>query len=338
MTGLVGAEDTLVDAFDPAYPPGFFDRFYFNVHGKDPGAWMLFGAGVYPSRGVADGWAIAVGDGVQTNLRFSDRLDVLPVHSIGPLTWEVVAPSTWQVRLAPNPSGIELDAVFTGRLDPYHYSPLVFDDGIGGHTDFEHAVQSGRWQGTMTVDGVTTDLSDHWGQRDRSRGERLVHAKQGMHLWVQPQFEDGQISVMYDEGRDGETTLCEGAVMAGDGTRDAIAAVRHRLDVDTDLEVSAALLEIETASGRLIRLDVQMPRHEVAYLAGGGYDGRHGRFVGLDHVATERWPLEGLTGPRTVGTPLSERLARFSTGAASGVGIFETAFSRSTSYTYRPTC
>jgi len=338
VTGLVGAEDTLVDQFDPTHPVGYFDRFYFNMHGEDRRTLLLFGGGLYPPAGVADGWAIAIQDGEQTNLRFSDRLDELPTNSIGPLSWGVLAPSTWHLALAPNASGIEIDAVFTGRLDPYHYSPLVFGDGAGGQTDFDHAVQSGTWEGHFVLHGVKEDVSGYWGQRDRSRGVRLVHAKQGMHLWVQPQFHDGQISVMYDEDRHGAVTLCEGAVIASDGTKDAITAVRHRLDVDDALEVSTAHLEIETAAGRHISMDVDMPRHEVAYFAGGGYDGRHGKFVGRDHIATERWPLDGTLGPRSLGTPLSERLASFATGDHEGVGIFETAFSRSSSYTYRPTC
>jgi hypothetical protein len=335
MSSLEGAADQLLAAEDASLPDGWFDRFYFNLHDREGRLAFFCGAGIYPRAGVRDGWALAVVNGVQTNLRFSDPIGQLPVAGVGPLAFESPEPSVWRLRLGPNPSGLELDATWRGRLPTFNYRPLVFGDGHGGQTEFDHLVQSGTWQGTLTVAGRTHDITDWWGQRDRSRGVRSVHARQGLHLWVQPQFDDLHVSIMYDADRDGRTTLCDGVVMHADGRREPVVDILHDLDVADDLEVAGGLLRVVTEAATY-DLEATMDPLGGGYLAGGGYDGRHGRWVGTGHVATERWDCATVS-LREIGTPLTDRVARFACGSRTGTGVFETALSRSSSYRYAPT-
>lgn len=335
MSSLEGAADQLLQAGDPDLPGGWFDRFYFNMHDREGHVAIFCGAGIYPQAGVRDGWAIAVRAGIQTNLRFSDALESLPVERVGPLTFESREPSVWRLVLDPNPSGIEIDAIWRARLETFDYRPLVFSDGHGGQTDFDHLVQSGTWTGTATIDGDRFDITGWWGQRDRSRGVRSVHARQGLHLWVQPQFDDLHMSLMYDEDRAGRTTLCDGLVMHADGRREPVVEILHDLSVGEDLEVAGGQLRVVTDVATY-DLDAAMNPRGGGYLAGGGYDGRHGQWVGTDHVATERWDCAAIS-LRAMGTPLTDRVATFACEWRRGTGVFETALSRSPSYAYRPT-
>lgn len=335
MSALLDAADQLLAVEEPTLPTGWFDRFYFNMHDRDGRVAFFCGAGIYPTAGVRDGWAIVVRDGVQTNLRFSSSMGSLPMEGVGPLRFSTVAPSTWQLAIGPNPSGIELDAIWRSRFEPFEYAPLVFGDGRGGQTNFDHLVQSGTWDGTLTLDGESLAATGWWGQRDRSRGVRSVHARQGLHLWVQPQFDDLHVSIMYDEDREGRVTLCEGLVMHVDGRREPVTAIQHDLRVGDDLEVSEGALRVVTAKA-VYDLKATLDPLGGGYLAGGGYDGRHGKAVGEDHVATERWPCEAVD-LRAMGTPLTDRLAVFTHDGRLGTGVFETAFSRSPQFRYRPT-
>ena len=72
-------------------------------------------------------------------------------------------------------------------------------------------------------------------------------------------------------------------------------------------------------------------------MTGGGYDGRHGRRLGRDHVEFDVYPLDGSVSPRTLGSALTDRLAAFTWNGVRGSGIFEFALTRSLSYAYRPT-
>lgn len=317
-------------------PPRWFDRCYFNLHDHKADLLLMCGLGVYPSSDVIDGWMILIRDGIQRNLRVSDHWGRADVGGVGVINYEVLEPSHWQIRLGDNPSGVSLSATWRGRLEPFEYAPLVFPDGHGDMTEFEHLVQSGAWEGVLTVDGEDIDVTGFYGQRDRSRGVRSVHARQGLHLWVQPQFEDFHISLMYDEDRQGNTTLSEGVVMHADGRHDRVSNIRHRLEIGTDLEVTGGALKIVTQAGEVFELNATMNSDGGGYLAGAGYDGRHGQRVGRNHIAVETWDCEAVN-LRDLGTPITDRAAQFSCRGEIGSGIFETAITRSDRYQYRAT-
>ncbi|HET6152619.1 MAG TPA: hypothetical protein VFE15_06660 [Marmoricola sp.] len=336
---LAGPDGELLVGLPDDPPEGLFDRFYVNLHGRSEDVLVLLGGGVYPGSGIVDAWLIAVVDGVQRNARFSTVLErpLRDVPGVGPFRWSAPDPAQrWRFDVDRNLTGVEVHADFVGRFPVFSYERLEFTSSGGVQTSFDHAVQSGRWAGEVVVDGRSVDVTGDWGQRDRSRGVRGMHAGAGFHLWMQPQFEDWHVTLMYDESREGEPTLCEGAVITADMT-DAIVAVDHALSIDPDNELTALRLTLHTESGAEVVLDGRCPGPGGPYLQGGGYDGRHGRWVGLDHQSGERWVLADEPTPRTLATPYAHRLTRFESGSETGWGITEFSQTRKPTYRYRPT-
>src|SRR3978361_607874 len=94
----------------------------FNLHPRDAiGPSLIVGAGVYPGTDVVDGFLVAVISERQRNLRFSTELSSAPERRVGPFSWTVEEPlNRGSLRLGPNPSGVELDAVWTARAPAWN--------------------------------------------------------------------------------------------------------------------------------------------------------------------------------------------------------------------------
>jgi len=332
------ADDLLVDGATVDQGERFFDRFYFNLHGASPTPLIMVGAGSYPNAGVVDGYVIVVAGAEQRNVRFSTLSDVLPASAVGPLAWEVIEPfKAWRLTLGPNPTGAEVDVVWRARTNPWNTERIYLEDGRGGVSDFGHFFQSGSYEGTVVLDGERHDARGWLGTRDRSRGVRLVSERGGMHLWIQAQFPDCSVSILFNEDRQHVVTHCDGAVLGTDGTDDPIVAGRHDLEFDDGLDFVRGTLEFDTASGRTLRLDADGTPGG-GYLSGGGYGGWHGRPRGVDVLEHETWPLDGSITPRTLDMPLTDRPAAFVLdGDVPGAGVFEFALTRSPKYQYAPT-
>jgi hypothetical protein len=331
--------DTFHDALTPpgvtGLPPRFFDRFVFNLHQEATAPSVILGLGVYPGADVVDGFAIAVSDGEQRNLRFSTELSATDGTSAGPFSWLVTEPlRTWQLRLGPNPAAFEFDLTWRARTAPWTGEVAVANND-GSTSSFGHLFQSGRYRGTLTIDGRAQPVDGWYGQRDRSRGVRTMTGGQGLHLWCQAQFPDRSIGFLLAETRQHEPVLLEGAVMHTNGDLDPVTAVRHDLKFTADLDLTGGGLRIETSRGLTYQLIADASAGG-GYMAGGGYDGRHGRPLGRDYVECDRYPLDGSVSPRTLGTALTDRLTAFTWDGVLGYGIFEFALTRSLAYQYRP--
>lgn len=339
---LTTEDDRLLVGLTERSTGGVFDRFYVNLHGEHPDTLLLFGGGVYPAAGIVDAWLIAAVGGVQRNVRFSTEIavDAGPdqVVGVGPFSWSAPEPGQrWRFDLDANLSGVELHADLVGRLPMFGYRRLEFQS-TERHTSFDHAVQSGKWDGSISVDGHVVDVTGWWGQRDRSRGVRGMHAGQGIHLWMQPQFAAWQVSLMYDESREGQPALCDGAVIGRDGSTDPIVGVEHNLKTDSQQELQELELRLTTISGRIVDLAGDCIGAGGPYLQGGGYDGRHGKWQGHDHQSGERWILgDGRPSPRTLRTPYAHRLTCFAHEGEIGWGVTEFAMTRHPEYRYRAT-
>jgi hypothetical protein len=332
--------DTFHDALTPpgaaGLPPGFFDRFMFNLHSEACAPSVIVGLGLYPAADVVDGFAIAVTETEQRNVRFSTELSATDGTAVGPLSWQVAEPlKTWHLRLGPNPAGLELDLTWRARTPAWSGDVTVANnDGIT--SSFAHLFQSGRYEGRLRLDGRELGVDGWYGQRDRSRGVRSMSGGQGLHIWCQAQFPDRSIGFLLAETRQHEQVLLDGAVMHESGALDGITSVRHDLRFDDDLDLMSGTVEIATRSGAAYRI-VADASAGGGYMAGGGYDGRHGRPLGRDHIEHDVYPLDGSVSPRTLGTALTDRLTAFTWNGAQGYGIFEFAVTRSPSYAYRPT-
>jgi hypothetical protein len=332
--------DELVTSRDTGSSEHFFDRFVVNAHPTDATApSIIVGCGLHPVRGTADGFAILVTASEQRNARFSTELADTDWSSCGPLSWSVVEPhTTWQLSLARNPTGMTFDLTWRGRT-PYWWGTVAVDNPSGGVTSFDHLFQSGLVEGSITIDGTTTDVTGWYSQRDRSRGVRTLAGGQGLHVWFQAQFPDRSIGFLLVERRDGSRILLEGAVMHADasgGQLDDIVDVAHDLVFDEALDLRAGVVTVATASGRIYRIDADAGAGG-GFMAGGGYGGHHGAAKGVDHAEGEVYPLDGSVTPRTLNSSLTDRLAAFGCDGVRGSGIFEFALSRSPSYFYRPT-
>lgn len=334
MTSPAPDDDALVTESPTGADPTFFDRFYFNLHGTDPTPLVMIGAGVYPPAGVVDGYILVVDGDTQHNLRFSNESG--SSTGVGPLAWRTDEPlQQWHLSVAPNPLGLELDVTWNARTAAWQTEDITVDNGRGETSNFSHFFQSGSYTGTMTWAGQTSTVDGWLGQRDRSRGVRVVAGGQGMHLWVQAQLPDRSVAFIMDETRSHEMYLCDGAVLHTDRSTDPIIDVRHDLTFDDGLDFREGRLLVTTESGEQLHIAVDGTSGG-GFLSGGGYGGWHGKRHGADYVEHDSFTLDGSVSPRTLDMPLTDRPARFEIDGVTGTGVFEFAVTRSPSYTYRP--
>ena len=329
--------DRIVTPTDTGLPERFFDRFVFNMHRTDATVpSIIFGHGLHPGRDTVDGFAVVSTAAEQRNVRWSSELSATDWASCGPFSFEVVEPNaTWHLVLGENPTGLAFDVTWRART-PAWWGDVDVTNATGETTSFAHLFQSGLVDGTLILDGRTQGIDGWYSQRDRSRGVRTMAGGQGLHIWYQAQFPDRSVGFLLVESRDGSRLLLEGAVMHCDGTVDAIVDVRHDLVVDDQLDLKSGRVEVTTGSGRNYSIDADASAGG-GYLAGGGYGGHHGKSRGRDHLESDVYQLDGSVTPRTLDSSLTDRLCAFTWDGTPGSGIFEFAFSRSKSYTYRPT-
>ncbi|WP_067650421.1 DUF7064 domain-containing protein [Nocardia harenae] len=339
MTSTEHAEfhDPLVQPGVPELPDGFFDRLMFNLHPADAASpSVIVGYGIYPARDTADGFVLLTTGAEQRNLRFSTLLGATERDGAGPLRVRVVEPNAqWRLTLAPNEIGAEFDLTWRART-PAWWGTIEVGNSSAARTCFDHLFQSGRYAGTLTVDGETVPVDGWYGQRDRSRGLRTMSGGQGLHIWYQAQFPEFAIGFLLVETRTGERLLLEGAVMGEDGSLDPIIDVRHALEFTDGLDLIGGVVRVHTASGRSYRAHADAGAGG-GYMAGAGYGGHHGVSHGAEHIESDRYPLDGSVSPRTLDSALTDRLCRFDLDGVAGSGIFEFALTRSSSYRYRPT-
>ena len=327
--------DELVTQTSPDLPERFFDRFVFNLHPTDAvSPSVLFGFGIYPPRDVVDGFAILVTDTEQRNVRFSSELTATHGDGAGPFRFEVVEPNTtWHLTLGPNPTGMEFDVTWRART-PAWFGDVAVNNAGSAASSFEHLVQSGLYEGTLTIDGEAHNVGGWYGQRDRSRGVRTMSGGQGLHIWYQAQFPDRSVGFLYVEDREHQQILLEGAVMHTNGNLDDITSVKHDLTFDGGLDLRSGTVEVTTTSGETYRIDADASSRG-AYMSGGWYGGQHGRPMGRDYQEDDVYPFDGTVSPKTVDSALTDRLAKFTWDGVDGYGIFEFAHSRSSKYAYR---
>lgn len=339
MSNRSGEEfhDPLVTRKDTGLPEKFFDRFVINVHPTDATTpSILVGCGLHPVRDTVDGFAIVCTPAEQRNARFSTELSATDWSSCGPLSWQVLEPNkTWHLGLGDNPTGMTFDLTWEARA-PAWWGDVEVINPKGETTSFAHLFQSGHMSGTLTVDGASKQVEGWYSQRDRSRGVRTMAGGQGLHIWYQAQFPDRSVGFLLVEGRDASRLLLEGAVMHTDGTLDEIVDVRHDLSFDDSLDLRSGLVLVTTASGTTYPIETDASAGG-GYMSGGGYGGHHGKSLGRDHVEGDVYPLDGSVTQRTLDSSLTDRLAAFRWNGVKGLGIFEFALSRSSSYEYRST-
>lgn len=330
-------DDAMVSENAPDLPERFFDRFMFNMHPGDATApTVILGAGHYAPKDVSDGFLILSTEEEQRNLRFSTELSATDGPSVGPLRWEILEQNkAWRLVVGPNRTGLELDVVWRERA-PYWFGSVEVENADGTPTSFDHLFQPGTYEGTITIDGVTTSVDGWFGTRDRSRGIRTMSGGQGLHIWCQSHFADRSLGFLLVEDRAGGRILLDGAVMHTDGELDYAEDATHDLTFDENNDLVSGTVRLVTRAGRTYEVDVDASAGG-GYMAGGGYGGHHGKVRGHDHEEFDVYPLDGSVNAKTLDSALTDRCSTFIWGETTGYGIFEYALTRSSSYKYSPT-
>ncbi|WP_395104591.1 hypothetical protein [Actinomadura sp. SCN-SB] len=281
----------------------FYDRYYFNLHGCSDELMLIVGLGQYPNLGVMDAFALVRRGPAHKVVRASrelglDRMDT----RVGPFRVEVVEGlRRLRVVLDDNEHGLSFDLDWEGaipaRLEPPHY--LRWQERV--MFDSRRLAQTGRWSGTITVDGERIDVTPDrwWGSRDRSWGIRPVgepeppgiqskNARTFYWLYAPMQFEDHAILCIVQEDEKGRRLLEEATRVWQDESREPeyLGRPEYRpVYVDGTREVSTATIGFSPPGGRpfAVRATPILPVH---MMVGTGYglepDWRHGMYQGPD--------------------------------------------------------
>jgi hypothetical protein len=200
--------------------------------------------------------------------------------------------------------------------------------------------QTGRWAGSITVDGETTEVTPQtwWGIRDRSWGIRPVGEAEppgiqarnaGTFYWLYTpiQFEDHAILVIIQEDQAGRRLLEEAARVWPDGTSEYLGRpVYEPVYADGTRDVVSARIGFSPPGGKPFDLHatILLPVH---LMAGTGYglepDWRHGMYQGPDLVV--QGVSYDLSQPPDAARMwgMVDAVARFEYEGHTGYGLYE---------------
>jgi hypothetical protein len=282
----------------------FYDRYYFMLHSSSDELMLIAGLGQYPNLSVQDAFVLVRAGTRHRVVRASrtlgiDRMDL----SVGPFRLEVLE-GLRRVRytLEPNEHGVSFDLTFTAGmpavLEARHYirqyERVMFDT--------QRFAQTGGWQGSITVDGTTTDVTGpQWrGARDRSWGVRPVGepeppgiaatgaAGPAMSMWNydQMRFDDYSIVYLCSEKPDGSRDVENATRVWSDPSRpnEDLGRPEHEHEfISGTRQVRRSKLSFPKAPGGAIEIEVT-PLIDSHIGVGTGYspepDWKHGMYQG----------------------------------------------------------
>jgi hypothetical protein len=156
----------------------FYDRYFFNGYTLDGSVFFAAALGVYPHLNVMDAAFSVIVDGVQHNLHASRLLNMERMDTrVGPITIEVVEPlRSLRVKVQDHEHNIHADVVFHARAKPVEEPRFTFRQGPRTMMDYTRLTQNGAYEGSITINGKTIELSREMvlGTRDRSWGVRPI--------------------------------------------------------------------------------------------------------------------------------------------------------------------
>ncbi|SFN88236.1 hypothetical protein K8Z49_20235 [Actinomadura madurae] len=279
----------------------FYDRYYFNVHPCSDELMLIIGMGQYPNLGVMDAFAVVRHGPVHKVVRASrelgdDRMDT----RVGPFRVEVIEGlKKLRVVLDETEHGLWFDLTWEGAipatLEPPHY--LRWQERVT--FDSRRLAQTGRWTGTITVNGETIEVTPDrwWGSRDRSWGIRPVGEPEppgiqvknaGTFYWLYApmQFEDHSILCIVQEDEKGRRVLEEATRVWPDREAEYLGRPEYRPEyAEGTRDVVTATLRFAPPGGTPfeIRATPILPVH---MMVGTGYGlepgWKHGMYQGPD--------------------------------------------------------
>ena len=204
----------------------FYDRCIMHCFSPDGSTYLITGVGVYPNLGVIDAYATARHGDTQVAVRASDALgrDRMS-QTVGPIRIEVEEPLR-RLRTVCEGDALAFDLVYDAASEAFEEPRHLMWSGNRVTLDGCRFVQTGRWTGTVSIQGQDIQAGgtagEAWsGDRDRSWGIRPVGEAETpgrsfrdpaagiWWCWVPLRFEDHTIMVIAQEDVRGRRTLTE---------------------------------------------------------------------------------------------------------------------------------
>ena len=155
------------------------EKIWVSVFAADGSLQADFGLGLYPNRGVVDGFA-GVSRGVeQWTVRASRELGSDATTTVGPISYDILDPLD-AVRIALDQQDVvpvRFDCTVTGVVPAFLEERELkrSPDGRRIDSDIVRFHQTGTASGWIEVDGRRTEIDSSWiGARDRSWGVRYM--------------------------------------------------------------------------------------------------------------------------------------------------------------------
>lgn len=326
-----------------------YDRYFFNGYDRRGDVVFAVAMGLYPNRSVIDASVSVLRGGVQTSLHASARAPRERSETrVGPVAVDVEEPMRrLRVRVGPNESGIELDAVFHARTPAVEEPRFTLREGGRVRMDSTRFTQWGGWSGSLALDGEALRLApgDVLGCRDRSWGVRGVGEPEGgapstlepqfFWLWAPLHFDDFCAHFDVNEDAEGRRWHAFGAripaqAVAGQGPLADESQVRATDDVEHRIDwapgtrrARGAQIGLQLHGGE--PLGIELEPLATFQMLGLGYlhpEWGHGLWKGESASGAERWKVADLNplDPRHLHV---QQLCRARCAGREGIGVLE---------------
>jgi hypothetical protein len=313
--------------------PAWAERCYHLLHVGGP--WVL-GAGraVWPHAGRRTAFAGIANGKVLHALRVAEpfALGEDPNRpDVGPLRIEPVR-ALREVRLVLDDPAfpVSFDLVYTGRFPPVATEPNLIERDGEVVTEYMNFFQSGRYSGTVVVDGREHQVRDRAGFRDRGWGLRKHEGspRRGLVVFCGCELPDAALYLLLYETASAKRVFTNGWLIDERGLADTVAGAEHELHWDQKL-LTGGTIEVQLASGgrRLLEFEVEGR----LYLSTVGYTADEARAApGADRFdLTDPVVVADLNGQNDNG-------CRFSLDGAEGHGYVETGLGTHAHYKPEP--
>jgi hypothetical protein len=239
---------------------GWAERTYHLLHVGGP-LMLHAGRAVHPHGGRRTGFAGVTDGRAQHALRLREPFaagDDPDLPRIGPLRIEPVRPMR-EVRLLLDPDGgaFGFDLTFRARFAPVATAPNRIERDGRVVTEYMNVFQSGRYAGTVLVDGAEHRVEDRPGFRDRGWGLRKHEGapRRGLVVAVFCELPGAALYAMLYETASGRRAFTNGWLLDERGVADAVASAEHDLAWDGTL-LTGGSVRFGFASGAVRVLEV----------------------------------------------------------------------------------
>jgi hypothetical protein len=241
--------------------PAWAERCYHLLFAGDD---LILNAGraAYPHAGRRTAFAGAVAGGRLHALRAAEPLGDDPDRpDVGPVRIEVLRPLE-RVRLVLDEPGgpVAFDLVYEARFAPVATDRNLIERNGEVVTDYMNFFQSGRYSGTVVVDGREIAVRDRAGFRDRGWGLRKHEGapRRGFVLFVGAELPGQALYALLYETASGRRVFTNGWLIDDGGVADRVVGADHDLDFDGTL-LRCGRVELAFASGarRTLALEVR---------------------------------------------------------------------------------